>query len=221
MEDKIKLFQETLQVLHDKGILPHLILIGSWAEYIYETVLYDGYISYLKTQDMDFLVPNIARPTEKINLSEILADCGFIYDEERFSGVAKFYKNGLLELEFLATVKGSGEKTVYEIPSLGIKAEGLRYLDLLSEFSVTVNARGIPVRVPLPQAYLLHKLLINDQRKGFKKEKDLQAVRNLLLYLKDYPEQLKVLQEIYEHKLSKKQRGKIEQNCSTAMIVLF
>jgi len=68
---------------------------------------------------------NISIPDEKIPLIAALTQNGYLYTEAPYSGVAKFYKEDLLELEFLTRVQGSGKESVYPIRSLDIKSEGL------------------------------------------------------------------------------------------------
>ncbi|MDD4146559.1 MAG: GSU2403 family nucleotidyltransferase fold protein [Clostridia bacterium] len=221
MEKKIHIFWDTIKTLDENGILPYLVLVGSWAEYLYEAVYYKGYNSYLKTKDMDFLIPNINKPKSKFNLAEVLVESGYIQDIDYLTGVTKFYKDGVIELEFLATVKGSGEKTIYEVQTLGIKVEGLRHIDFLSDNSFVLLANDLYIRVPYPQAYLLHKLMINEQRQGYKKEKDINAVKNLLFYLKENPQEHNFLKMLYENRLTQNQRKKISKICEEAKIVLF
>ena len=57
--------------------------------------------------------------------------------------------------------------------------------------------------VPQPEAYALHKVIINGQR-GRKQEKDRQAVMNLWPYLKQ-----EILNELYE-RLSKKEKKVVD-----------
>ena len=57
--------------------------------------------------------------------------------------------------------------------------------------------------VPLPEAYALHKVIINGHR-GRKQEKDRQALMNLWPYLKR-----EILNELYE-RLSKKEKKVVD-----------
>ena len=55
-------FHEILTILSEHGLLDHLILIGSWAEFIYETSgILGTFEANLRTRDYDFFVPNAAR----------------------------------------------------------------------------------------------------------------------------------------------------------------
>ena len=52
-----KEFLDFITLLDENGLLPHVVLVGSWAEYLYQhgNVL-DGFISAAKTLDIDFLI---------------------------------------------------------------------------------------------------------------------------------------------------------------------
>ena len=71
MNKQKEIFLETIKIFDNIGILPYIIIIGSWAEYLYET-LYSGFESDLKTMDIDFLYSNIRKPYYKIDLKGIL-----------------------------------------------------------------------------------------------------------------------------------------------------
>ena len=128
---------------------------------------------------MDFLYSNLGKPNEKVALTEILKSNGFISDTDGF-GVTRYHHGHDLELEFLASERGSGQTKQYRIESLGIMVEGLR-LSLLIEESIEIEAEGLVVSVPGPWAYALHKLSINSIR-GNKASKDMEAIRILLDY---------------------------------------
>ncbi|MFZ5634146.1 MAG: GSU2403 family nucleotidyltransferase fold protein [Bacillota bacterium] len=195
MERQKEIFWETLSTFQEIGLLENLLLVGSWAEYIYQFCLKD-FFPIIRTRDMDFLIKNIRRPARKINIYEVLESKGFIVDTDYLTGVTKFYKEGVLELEFLVLEKGRGQLEPYIVEPLGIKAEGLRHMDFLLFNSITVETKGIRISVPSPQAYLLHKLIINDQRQVDKKEKDIESVINLLEYINQDKELLETLKSL-------------------------
>ena len=124
-------------------------------------------------------------PNKPIRFVETMKRNGFLYDVDMVSEVARFYKEDLLEIEFLTKVIGSGTQSSYLIRALGIKAEGLRVINLLDDFATEVMRNGYTVIVPLPAAYVVQKILANPTRvPAIKKEKDLVAVNNLLEHIK-------------------------------------
>ena len=176
-------FWDIIEVFKQEGVLPYVMLIGSWAEYIYQFHFKSDFKPNLRTRDVDFLYVNLNRPKSGIKLFDKLKEKGFLYKEDRLSGVGKFVKEDLLELEFITRVLGKGQDT-YKIPSIGIEAVGLRVVNMLADYQLELVCNGYTLIVPEPEAYVLQKLLTNPTRTpASKKEKDIQAVRALLKYV--------------------------------------
>lgn len=55
-------FWETIKILDEKHVLPCVMVIGSWAEYIYSYYFESNYQPNIRTRDVDFLYPNIRKP---------------------------------------------------------------------------------------------------------------------------------------------------------------
>ena len=178
-------FWDTIKVLHELDILPHIMLIGSWAEYLYPNLFDTEFEPNIRTRDIDFFYRNLNMPNKPIRFVETMKRNGFLYDVDMVSEVARFYKEDLLEVEFLTKVIGSGAQSSYLIRALGIKAEGLRIINILDDFATDVTKNGYTIIVPLPSAYVIQKLLANPTRvPANKKEKDIAAVVNLLEHIK-------------------------------------
>ena len=176
-------FWEAIDVFDREGLLPYVMLIGSWAENIYQFYFKSEFTPNLKTRDVDFLYRNLNRPKNDINIFSGLKEKGFVYAEDRLSRVGKFIKEDLLELEFITRVIGKGQHT-YKIPSIGIEAEGLRIVGMLDDYPLELECKNFIITVPEPEAYILQKLLTNPNRvPPNKKEKDIQAVRELLKHI--------------------------------------
>lgn len=210
MNDIKKIFWDTIKILEKNRILEHVVLIGSWAEYVYEV---SGYLkdfeANLKTKDIDFLIKNINRPKERINIVDILEKEGYETSIDYISGIFKFYKDKDLEVEFLVREMGRGQLEAYKVPSFGIKAEGLRHTGLLIKNIIMMDIKGIKINVPAPQAYLLQKIIINEQRKQ-KAEKDYLGIENLLDNIKRSSLELQKLKDLY-NSLTKKQKKIIDR----------
>lgn len=178
-------FWDTIKVLHDLDVLPHIMLIGSWAEYLFSGLFETEFDPNIRTRDIDFFYRNLNMPNKSIQFVEAMKKNGFHYDVDMVSEVARFYKEDLLEVEFLTKVVGSGTQTSYLIRALGIKAEGLRIINILDDFATEVIKNGYTIVVPLPSAYVVQKILANPTRvPASKKEKDIAAVINLLEHIK-------------------------------------
>lgn len=212
LERQINVFNDAVRVLHDVGALEHVIVVGSWAEYVYQESGLLDFKSSLKTQDMDLLIPNIRKPREKIDLIKALENEGFEHRQSP-EGLMKFDKDGLIDLEFLVREIGQGQIAPYIVNSLGVTAQGLRNMDILVENTIPAIANGYSITVPKPAAYALHKLVINEDRKpDYKKEKDIEAVRNILIAIQKSPDESKNIQNIYE-RLTVKQQRRIQNTC--------
>ncbi|MEA2015851.1 MAG: GSU2403 family nucleotidyltransferase fold protein [Actinomycetota bacterium] len=210
MNDIKQEFWETIKVLNKNEVLKNVILIGSWAEYIYEkSGLLKNFKANLKTRDIDFLIKNINKPRKRINLVEILENEGFETEIDYISGVFKFLKGKDLEIEFIVREIGKGQSETYNVPSFGIKAEGLRHTDILIDNSKTIEIKNITLIVPTPQTYLLQKIIINYKRKK-KAEKDYLSIENLLEKIKESRSEYGKLINLYES-LSKKQKKIIDK----------
>lgn len=210
MDNIKKIFWKTIIILKKSGVLEHVVLIGSWVEYIYERSNYlKEFEANLKTKDIDFLIKNIHKPREGVDIVDILEKEGYAIDIDYISGAYKFYKGKDLEIEFLVKEIGKGQIKPYKVPSFGIKAEGLRYMDLLLDNTITINIENIDIAVPSPQAYLLQKIIINDQRKN-KAGKDYLGIENLLDNIKRSDTQYQELGKLY-NSLTKKRRNKIDK----------
>jgi len=210
MNDIKKIFWETIKILEKNRVLEHVVLIGSWAEYIYEISDYlKGFEANLKTKDIDFLIKNINKPKEGINIVKILEKEGYETSIDYISGIFKFYKGKDLEIEFLVREIGKGQLEPYKVPSFGIKAEGLRHTNLLVRNVITIEVKNIKITTPTPQAYLLQKIIINEHRKN-KAEKDYLSIENLMENIKKSKAELQKLKDLYTS-LTKKQKKIIDR----------
>ena len=165
---------------------------------------------------MDFLYPNLRKPNEKVALTEVLKSNGFISDTDGF-GFTRYHHGNDIELEFLASERGSGQTKPYRIEPLGIMVEGLR-LSLLIEESIEIEAEGLVVSVPGPWAYVSHKLSINSLR-GNKATKDMEAIRILLDYFDGDEYFAGNLKKCYAG-LTKKQRVAVDETCKANFVKL-
>ena len=66
-----KEFLRFIKLLSDNDVLKDVVLIGSWAEFLYKEagILSSEYIPNIKTMDIDFLLKNLRKPTPPKNLT--------------------------------------------------------------------------------------------------------------------------------------------------------
>lgn len=191
----------TLTVLYNAGLLHNgasgggLVLIGSHA---FGALLNHLGVAASKvhTEDID-----LARP-QKLAIASLepgafhalLRTSGTDYCEApgfRPADPPTTYKErgaGRLRVELLAPTRGK-DVTIVALPELGSHAQGLPYLAWL--LGATMPAlvlgpdRGVPVRVPTPERFALHKLLTSQIRhdRSAKSVKDLQQAATLVTVL--------------------------------------
>ena len=158
-----------------------------------------------------------------INVIQKLKDIGYVYDE--VDGISRFYKEDLLELEFLTRVLGAGTEGRMDIKPLGITSEGLRVINILSNFAREVDVTGsngeeYNITIPEPAVYVIQKILTNPIREPQeKKAKDIAAVKELLYHIEKSTEHKIKLNEVYKT-LSAKQLKTVKQVCEENQIVL-
>ncbi|MDR1292680.1 MAG: nucleotidyltransferase domain-containing protein [Clostridiales Family XIII bacterium] len=177
-------FLKAIKLFHDNDCLEHVVLIGSWTEFLYQqTGLIPQGTTALRTLDIDFLIRNLRKPNPPVNMEALAREQGYAVDRDALLGTTKIRTASRLEIEFLIAQRGAGIEPVYRT-SLGVTAQGLRGLGLLSSHTVTVTWFDIKITVPIPEAYVLHKIIINDERgKGEKREKDKDSILSIFPYL--------------------------------------
>lgn len=182
MESKqFELCLAVLRRLHQAGVLPHLVLIGSWCLYPYrEYFRAVGEVYPVKTRDMDFLVPTSGAFRSKVSVPDLLKDLGFITGFRGDKGHI-FLQHPELMVEFLVPEHGRGSAGVKKLPALGMNAQALRFMDVALEKTVRLSFEDVPVVVPHPAAFAIHKLLVAPRRKNAeKKRKDIDTALAVL-----------------------------------------
>lgn len=100
-------------------------------------------------------------------------------------------------VEFL-TPSFRAEEDIRELPSLGVAAQSLHFLNYLIAEPIKAAAlyrSGVLVQIPRPEAYAIHKLIVANRRSGpdrLKSRKDMAQARLLIEALaEDRPEELR------------------------------
>ena len=175
-------FWKFIKLLHDNDLLQHVELIGSWCEYLYaQSGALMGFDANIRTLDIDFLVKNMRRPVKKVSLTTIASENGYTIDKDVLTGTTKIYTPDLMEIEFLIEQKGAAREPVLDT-NIGVSAQALHHVSLLKTYSMQIDMFGMSITVPTPEAYAVHKIIINGQR-GNTSEKDTRAIENIMPYL--------------------------------------
>ena len=201
-EEQEQYFHEFLNVLYESNALDSVILVGSWAEYLYEKEkILSGFTSLAKTTDIDFLLRNEI-VTQPANIIKPAQEKGFLYKEDYIFGTSKFWKKEF-EVEFLTSQEGDGSKPVGRSP-LGVNAQALTHIGFIRDNYITVSHDNFNINIPKPEAYVLQKMIINTRR-GSKTRADQIKIEGILPYLNK-----QTFEDIYS-KLYKKEQQQVDR----------
>lgn len=141
-----------------------MVVAGSWCVLFYQAY-FDRriYGPTIRTRDLDFAVPVPLRSRKKVDIAKIIDGLGFVLDFRGEQGHMRFMHPDLI-LEFLVPERGRGTHDAFDIPALGVNAQPLRYLGMLLMDTITLEFRGVPVRLPHPARFALHKLIVAERR---------------------------------------------------------
>ena len=193
-------FFSLIKALYNNKLLDNFILIGSWAEIFYQNNLVD-FNCAIKTYDIDFLINHDKRRTG--NIREVLKNEGYIYKEDYLTFKSKFIKDEL-EVEFLDKINRNNDH-ISKNNNLNINVEHLEYLDILQDNYCAYWIDDIPINVPTPSAYVIQKIIINNDRNK-KQEKDISAIMNVLNSIEKTPLEYKNFLDIFKNQSKKRQK---------------
>ena len=169
MQKRYALLHKVLRHFRKVGILDDLVLVGSWCLYFYQDYFSPGtFFPSIRTRDIDFAVIRSRRKGKKVDVAELLKNEGFITTFSR-SGYVRLEHPDIL-IEFLVPERGKGTDMPYPLPSLGVNAQALRFLDFLLRNIISIRKGDIQIQVPHPAAFALHKLIVSSRRKSEEKK---------------------------------------------------
>lgn len=209
---------DLLRELGRIGFFSHGLLIGSWPMTIYADHFTLAYA--LATDDIDFAVENAVKVPAKRSetIPEILDRLGYTPVTD-YSGIETFL-HGTFEVEFITHRRGGEAPPSVVIPPWKVSAQPLPFIDMLFIRPNTVIIENFSIRIPSPEGFVMHKLIIAQRRTGqdkeFKKEKDLQQCSALMEIVQDE----EIQRIMVEYRLSKDSRKAIQRSCTEAGIVL-
>jgi hypothetical protein len=185
MEQKqVNLLLKVLKILEEQGLLKDLIVAGSWCLYFYKFFFHKKRpIATLRTRDIDFIVPEPKDLKAEIDLPELLKSLGFIIDFQGSAGFVRLVHPEFF-IEFLVPERGRAYNKAYPLPSLKVNAQALRFLDVLYIKTISVDFKGVKLRLPHPACFLLHKIIIYKRRpRRDKRLKEIEQIERLSTFL--------------------------------------
>ena len=194
-EKQFKILLEILRKFQSAGILPDMMLIGSWCLYFYR-LEFENVFPAIRTLDVDFLIPDRHHLQKEADVPSLLKEMGFVPTFNRSSGLV-VYDHEELRVEFLIPELGKGHDQPQEVKKLHVKAVALRYLNLLVSYPRIVLYHELRIKVPEPAAFALHKLIISERRLNkVKARKDLEMAIGLLNFLYTKPKEVERIKSI-------------------------
>ena len=75
-----------LRVMDEADCLEHVVLIGSWAEYVWWYAgLIEGFHPNIRTLDIDLLVRNMRKPVPEAHLTAAAREHGYLVENDRLT----------------------------------------------------------------------------------------------------------------------------------------
>lgn len=164
--------RELLRTLDGVGFFEDSVLVGSWVMPIYGRLF--GTVYPLRTLDIDFavqLAPTVR--SGRTDLEATLLALGYVPSTSH-SGVQRFTREGFT-VEFLVHRRGGRDRGAVFVRSWNITAQPLPFLNLLLDHVFSANLGTCTVKVPLAEAFFVHKLITARRRlEAGKSSKDLE-----------------------------------------------
>ncbi len=177
-----KEFAHLLKEFHKNGASEHLVLIGSWCLPVYREHYPIARVPFT-TSDIDFSVqhPGALKSGPFIPLHELLIMLGYVPKAGILSRAERYIpaphaEGTSLSIEFLCE-PGRGVEDPLRLPGLGVVVNPLPYQKILLDNVVILNYCGIPVRVPRPAVWAVHKIAVSQLREG--KDRELKMIKDL------------------------------------------
>ena len=169
-------FDRLIYCINEAGCSEYVMIIGSWAEYLYEeNELFDDFAPAMKTQDVDVLIKNLRLPKVRSNLISIARENDFLYSEDILDGTSRLVGHDNFEVEFLIAQKGEYNRDLPRT-QVGVNAQQLSHLDVLRDNQMALTHNKHLVYVPTPEAYVIQKEILH-------RDKDVDHISNLFPHL--------------------------------------
>jgi hypothetical protein len=126
---------------------------------------------------------------------EIFRKRGFI-TQMYGDGFAKFIHRELT-FEFLTDAGAKPDENRFSIKALNIVAQELHFMNIPLAHNMTVQYKDISLKIPEPEAFALHKLIVSQRRlKPEKRAKDIETAKGMFLFFKGKERHIQRLNQI-------------------------
>ena len=171
-----------LEALNQSSALPYVVISGSWSMYFYK-LIFEDFIPRVETTDLDLFLPT-PKKAKSDNLVSNLRKISYIKKSDYLTGKTMFLSENGFSIEFLTTPDRTMSPTL-EISGMSIVAEALPKMAPAGWNYIQISFKNMEINVTSPVSFVLQKLLIHNERKSdYKKEKDLEAIKYVLGFVK-------------------------------------
>lgn len=185
-----------LKVLNDAGALEHVVVSGSWAMFFYKFI-FEDFNPRVETTDLDFYLPSPKKASGD-NITSRLLKCSYFRNNDYLTGKTMFLSSEGFSIEFLTIPDRTMSHTI-DIKGMGVVAEALPKMAPAGWDYIQVKYEDLLVNVVSPMAFVLQKLLINNEREPeYKKEKDIDALSYVLSFIKASPKYSQLLKTSFD-----------------------
>lgn len=78
-----KEFTKFIKLLNDNDLLQYVLVVGSWAEFIYEeSGVIEGFEPNIRTLDMDILIKNLRKPNPPVSIISLANEENYRIDTD-------------------------------------------------------------------------------------------------------------------------------------------
>lgn len=184
---------KVLSALEKANALHYCIITGSWAMYFYKKI-FEDFIPRIETTDLDLYLPH-PKQYKGDSVIEQFKKIHYLVHHDQFTGKTTFLSENGFEVEFLTIPDRTMTNTI-AIKGMNVIAETLPLMAPVERNYIEIRWNDLNIRVVSPVSFVLQKLLIYEKRKpAYKKEKDIEAIKYVLQYIKASKEYSLELQE--------------------------
>lgn len=196
--EKFDLLYSVLKSFYEGGLLDEIVLIGSWCQDLYRERFGNPYqIPAVTTTDADLLIPKKIKLKQFIDVASIMEANGFVKDFDLMTGLIVFMHEDF-KIEFITDAGAKSAESIHSFKNLNLNAQELRFMSIPLTYNYVQPFRDIEIRLPEPEAFALHKLIVSGRRDNpVKAFKDIETARGFFEYFETKEEHRKRLREIY------------------------
>lgn len=196
--EKFDLLYSVLVSFYKANLFDNCVLIGSWCQDFYRQRFGNPFqIPAITTTDADFLIPKRFVNKYHIDVASIMKDNGFVIEYDRMTGLMVFIHEDF-KFEFITDVGAKSVESIHNFKNLNLNAQELRFMSIPLTYNYLQPFKDITIRLPEPEAFALHKLIVSGRRNNpVKKIKDIETARGMFEYFETKSEHIIRILQIY------------------------